>query len=133
MARLKAGIARDIKFDERGLVPAIVQDAKSGRVLMFAYMNRQSIAYTVETGFAHFYSRSRGKLWKKGEESGHLQRVREIRLDCDGDVILLKVKQAGQGACHTGHATCFFRRLKRGRWIRVERKKFDPRRTYGKK
>ncbi len=101
----------DVVFDESGLIPAIAQDAASGTVLMVAWMNRDALAETAATGHAVYWSRSRGKLWRKGEESGHRQRVRELRLDCDGDVILLKVEQVGGIACHTGRESCFFRRL----------------------
>ncbi|WP_017523117.1 phosphoribosyl-AMP cyclohydrolase [Pusillimonas noertemannii] len=101
----------DVEFDESGLIPAIAQDAASGTVLMVAWMNRDALAETAATGHAVYWSRSRGKLWRKGEESGHRQRVRELRLDCDGDVILLKVEQVGGIACHTGRESCFFRRL----------------------
>lgn len=100
----------NIKFDEKGLVPAIVQDIYSGKVLMLAYMNKESLALTMETGFAHYYSRSRQSLWKKGETSGHLQSVKAIRYDCDGDTLLLQVEQTGN-ACHTGEYSCFYRTL----------------------
>lgn len=105
-------IPGNLKFNKEGLIPAIAQDARTGHVLMMAYMNRVAIRRTLETGFAHYYSRSRGRLWKKGEESGHLQRVGEIRLDCDGDVLLLQVEQ-DVAACHLGYRSCFFRRMKR--------------------
>jgi phosphoribosyl-ATP pyrophosphohydrolase/phosphoribosyl-AMP cyclohydrolase len=108
-----------VKWDDRGLVPAVVQDVADGRVLMLAYMDRESLAKTVETGYTHFHSRSRGVLWKKGETSGHVQRVREIRLDCDGDTVLIRVDQTGP-ACHTGAPTCFFRRAEDGELIRDE-------------
>ena len=106
----------EIGWDERGLVPAIAQDAATGRVLMVAWMSRESLAKTVASGEAVYFSRSRGRLWRKGEESGHVQRVREVRLDCDGDVVLLAIEQAGGIACHTGRERCFFRRLENGRW-----------------
>jgi phosphoribosyl-AMP cyclohydrolase len=100
------------KFDENGLIPAIVTDAASGEVLMFAFMNAQALAATIETGVAHFWSRSRGRLWKKGEESGNLMRVSEARTDCDQDVVWLKVSVEGAGvACHTGARSCFYRAL----------------------
>ena len=101
----------DVAFDENGLIPAIAQDAKTGAVLMVAWMNAESLSETVATGRAVYWSRSRKRLWRKGEESGHMQAVHEIRLDCDGDVILLKVQQEGGIACHTGRASCFYRRL----------------------
>ena len=97
-----------LRFDANGLIPAVAQDAETGQVLMLAYMNREALARTQETGFAHYYSRSRQRLWKKGEESGHVQRVREIRYDCDGDALLLAVEQT-DAACHTGNRSCFFR------------------------
>ncbi|MGB3291185.1 MAG: phosphoribosyl-AMP cyclohydrolase [Burkholderiaceae bacterium] len=100
-----------IHFDESGLLPAIAQDFKTGNILMVAWMNAESLEETIATGRAVYWSRSRGRLWRKGEESGHVQVVHEIRLDCDGDVILLKVQQEGGIACHTGRASCFFRRL----------------------
>lgn len=107
MAKRSGGL----KFDKKGLIPAIAQDAKTGQVLMTAYMTRETLRRTVETGFVHYYSRSRRRIWKKGEESGHVQRVREIRLDCDGDALLLQVEQ-DRAACHLGYRTCFFRRVK---------------------
>lgn len=100
----------NVKFDERGLVPAIAQDIKTGAVLMLAYMNEESLRLTIETGYATYYSRSRQRLWKKGEESGHVQKVRAIRYDCDGDTLLLQVEQTGP-ACHTGEYTCFHNTL----------------------
>jgi len=100
-----------VVFDPQGLVPAIAQDAVSGQVLMVAWMNAQSLAETAATGRAVYWSRSRKRLWRKGEESGHVQIVHELRLDCDGDVVLLKVEQQGGIACHTGRASCFYRRL----------------------
>ena len=101
---------RDLQFDERGLIPAIVQDAQNGQVLMMAYMNQDSLERTLWTGFTHFFSRSRNRFWKKGEESGHVQRVKEVLYDCDGDTLLVKVEQE-VAACHTGHRSCFFRRF----------------------
>lgn len=102
----------ELKYDEKGLIPAIVQDIDSGDVLMMAYMNESSLKMTMETGYTHFWSRSRQKYWKKGETSGCLQEVREICYDCDSDTLLIKVKQHGEGACHTGTKTCFFRKIK---------------------
>jgi len=101
----------DVEFDANGLIPAIAQDAANGQILMVAWMNSESLAETAATGRAVYWSRSRQRLWRKGEESGHAQLVRELRLDCDGDVVLLKVEQQGGIACHTGRASCFFRRL----------------------
>jgi len=103
----------EIKFDSKGLLPAIVQDAKSGKVLMMAWMNEESLELTRKNGFTYFYSRSRNKIWKKGEESGNVQKVREIKYDCDADVILVSVEAAGP-ACHTGEETCFFRSIEHG-------------------
>ena len=102
-----------LKFDEKGLICAVAQDCESGEVLMQAYMNLEAYEKTLETGYAHYYSRSRQKLWKKGEESGHLQEVVSVSLDCDGDCVLLRVRQTG-AACHTGHYSCFFNTVKEG-------------------
>ena len=107
----------EIKWDEKGLVPAIAQDEKTGRVLMFAWMNRESLLQTVETNRAVYWSRSRGKLWPKGEESGHVQKVSEIRLDCDNDVILLAIEQVGDIACHTGRESCFYKKYENESWL----------------
>jgi phosphoribosyl-AMP cyclohydrolase len=115
-----------VKWDERGLAPVVAQDAATGRVLMLAWMDREALERTAATGEAVYYSRSRGRLWRKGEESGHVQRVREIRMDCDNDVVLLQVEQAGGIACHTGRPTCFFQRLVDGRWVTVEAVVKDP-------
>ncbi len=109
-----------VNWAEDGLVPAIAQDAASGRVLMVAWMNREALKRTVQSGEAVYWSRSRKKLWHKGEESGHIQRVKEIRLDCDGDVVLLQVEQGGGIACHTGRASCFFSRLENGQWVETD-------------
>lgn len=106
-----------VTWNEQGLVPAIAQDASSGEILMLAWMNRDSLALTLETGDAHYWSRTRAALWRKGETSGHFQHVRELRLDCDGDTILLKVEQVGGIACHTGRRHCFFRRAADGSWV----------------
>lgn len=107
-------------WNDQGLVSAVVQDAASGEVLMVAWMNREALAETLRRGEAVFWSRSRGRLWHKGESSGHVQRVRELRLDCDGDCLLLKVEQQGGIACHTGRRSCFFRRLEDGAWREVD-------------
>jgi len=101
------------KFDRDGLIPAVATDAATGEVLMLAYMNAEALMRTIESGEAHYYSRSRGRLWKKGESSGHVQRVREIRVDCDQDAIWLRVEQAGV-ACHVGYPSCFYRRVETG-------------------
>ncbi len=116
----------DIKWTEEGLVPAIAQDAVTGRVLMFAWMNRESLVLTVQTQEAVYFSRSRNKLWHKGEESGHIQKIKSIRLDCDNDVILLAVDQLGDIACHTGRQSCFFKELKNGEWQSVDAIIKDP-------
>ncbi|MCE2949499.1 MAG: phosphoribosyl-AMP cyclohydrolase [bacterium] len=123
----------EVAFDASGLIPAIAQDAADGRILMFAWMNREALALTRQTGFAHYWSRSRGKLWRKGEESGHLQKVSEIRLDCDEDVILLMIEQEGGIACHTGRASCFFRRLEAGGWVTTDPVLKAPGEIYGGK
>lgn len=120
-----------VKFDAAGLVPAIAQDAASGEVLMVAWMNREALEETVATGRAVYYSRSRGRLWRKGESSGHVQRVTELRLDCDGDVVLMAVEQAGGIACHTGRRRCFYRRLEAGEWAIAEAPVKDPAEIYG--
>ena len=106
-----------VKWDDKGLVAAIAQDATSKEVLMLAWMNRESLLLTLTTGNTHYFSRSRQALWKKGETSGHLQHVKELRLDCDGDAILMKVDQVGGIACHTGRWRCFFNLLEDGRWV----------------
>jgi phosphoribosyl-AMP cyclohydrolase len=121
-----------VNWSEEGLVPAIAQDAESGDVLMVAWMNREALRQTVELGEAVYWSRSRKKLWHKGEESGHTQKVREIRLDCDEDVVLLKVEQAGGIACHTGRRSCFFQKLEKGKWLAVEPVLKDPHEIYKK-
>lgn len=110
----------DIKFDSNGLIPAIAQDHLSGRILMVAWMNRDALALTVAEQRAIYWSRSRAKLWRKGEESGHVQKLIELRLDCDADVITLQVEQIGGMACHTGRASCFYRRLIDGEWQTVD-------------
>ena len=116
-----------------GLVPAIAQDADTGQVLMLAWMNQEAYDETVRTGRAVYYSRSRGKLWRKGEESGHVQEVREIYIDCDADTILLKVKQVGGAACHEGYASCFFRRVEGAELKVVAERVFDPEQVYSAK
>lgn len=120
----------EIKWTEDGLVPAIAQDAESGRVLMFAWMNRESLQLTVEKNEAVYYSRSRKKLWHKGEESGHTQKVRSLRLDCDGDVIILQIEQTGGIACHTGRESCFYREYRDGEWHIVDAVIKDPKEIY---
>jgi phosphoribosyl-AMP cyclohydrolase len=120
-------------FDKQnGLLPVIAQDASDGKVLMLAYMNELAWDMTVQTGKAHYWSRSRQKLWLKGEESGHFQLVEEILLDCDLDTILLKVKQLGGAACHAGYQSCFYRRYRNGLLEEVEKRVFDPTEVYKK-
>jgi phosphoribosyl-AMP cyclohydrolase len=121
-----------INWSADGLVPAIAQDAESGRVLMVAWMDRDALQRTVDLGEAVYWSRSRKKLWHKGEESGHVQRVKEIRLDCDQDVILLQIEQQGGIACHTGRESCFYSRLENGHWVETDAVLKDPDEMYGK-
>lgn len=123
----------DLLWDERGLIPVIAQEAVSGDVLMFAWMNREALQETADTGRAVYFSRSRGRLWRKGEESGHVQTVHEIRLDCDADVILLKVTQLGHEpgiACHTGRHSCFYQRHEAGQWVTVDPVLKNPEHIY---
>ena len=121
-----------VVFNEAGLVPAIAQDASSGKVLMVAWMNRDALQETVASGNAVYFSRSRQRLWRKGEESGHVQKVQEIRLDCDGDVLLLSVEQIGGLACHTGREHCFYRQLdSNGQWVVTDPVVKDPAQIYG--
>lgn len=122
-----------INWSEDGLVPAIAQDAETGRVLMVAWMNRDALQRTVALGEAVYWSRSRKKLWHKGEESGHVQYVKEIRLDCDQDVLLLQIEQHGGIACHTGRASCFFSRLDNGLWVETDAVLKNPEEIYQKK
>lgn len=121
---------KQIKWTDDGLVPAIAQDAETGRVLMFAWMNKASLTLTVEKGEAVYYSRSRKKLWHKGEESGHTQKVKSLRLDCDGDVITMKIEQTGGIACHTGRESCFYREFQNGEWVTVDDVIKDPKDIY---
>jgi phosphoribosyl-AMP cyclohydrolase len=123
----------EIKWNDAGLVPAIAQDVVDGRILMVAWMNREALSLTAQQGKAVYWSRSRKKLWHKGEESGHQQMVSEIRLDCDNDVVVLQVEQRGGIACHTGRRSCFYQRLEDGRWITVEPVLKDPESIYGKR
>lgn len=120
----------EITWNEDGLLPAVAQDANSGRILMVAWMNREALALTAQEQRAVYWSRSRRKLWRKGEESGHVQTVKEIRLDCDGDVIVLQVEQLGGIACHTGRESCFYRVLKDGQWHTVDPVLKDPGEIY---
>jgi phosphoribosyl-AMP cyclohydrolase len=121
----------DVKWNDDGLVPAIAQEVDTGAVLTLAWMNREALSSTRATGVAHYWSRSRGRLWRKGERSGNVQRVREIRLDCDNDAVLLVVEQQGGIACHTGRARCFFQRLEGDAWRTVEPVLKDPKVIYG--
>lgn len=124
--------ADQLRWDANGLVAAIAQDAASGRVLTVAWMNRQALVETVKRGEAVYWSRSRSKLWHKGEESGNVQKIVEVRLDCDADAILLKVESAGGIACHTGRESCFFRKLENGRWTGTDPVLKDPKEIYRK-
>ena len=119
-----------VRWTEEGLVPVIAQLAESGRVVMFAWMNRASLKLTVDNGYAVYWSRSRQRLWRKGEESGHQQKVLDIQLDCDEDVILLKIEQVGGIACHTGRESCFYRSLVDGQWQAKEPVLKDPKAIY---
>lgn len=121
-----------VNWAEDGLVSAIAQDAATGRVLMMAWMDREALRLTVKSGEAVYWSRSRKKLWRKGEESGHIQKVQEIRLDCDGDVLLLQVEQMGGIACHTGRESCFFSKLEKGRWLETDAVLKSPDEIYKK-
>ena len=116
-----------------GLIPAIAQDFDTGEVLMMAFINEESWKLTLETGVVHYWSRSRNKLWKKGESSGNIQEVKEIRVDCDDDCVLLKIKQVGDAACHTGFRSCFYRKVKDGALVTEGEKVFDPEDVYGAK
>ena len=120
-----------VRWNEKGLVPVIAQEASTHRVLTLAWMNREALARTAETREAHYWSRSRAALWHKGEQSGHVQRVHEMRLDCDGDAILLVVEPQGGVACHTGRERCFYRRLHDGEWQTVDPVIEDPATVYG--
>ena len=122
----------EVPWDKDGLIPVVTQDAASGRVLTLAWMNRDALAETASSGEAVYWSRSRKKLWRKGEESGHKQKIREIRVDCDSDAILLSVEQVGGIACHTGRASCFFRKLENGRWVTTDPVLKDPADIYKK-
>jgi len=121
----------EIKWDAQGLVPAIAQETGTGKILMLAWMNREALELTRSTGHAVYWSRSRGKLWHKGEESGHQQEIKSMRIDCDADVVLLEVVQKGGIACHTGRHNCFFRELRDEAWVSVEPVLKDPKSIYG--
>ena len=122
----------EVPWNEHGLIAAVAQDATSGRVLTVAWMNREALAQTVEKGEAVYWSRSRARLWRKGEQSGHVQKLRELRLDCDADAVLLKVEQTGGIACHTGRESCFFRKLENGSWVAADPVLKDPAAIYKK-
>jgi phosphoribosyl-AMP cyclohydrolase len=122
----------EVRWGADGLITAVAQDAASGRVLTVAWMNREALAQTAENGEAVYWSRSRRRLWRKGEESGHVQKVRELRLDCDADAVLLKVEQVGAIACHTGRESCFYRKLDNGSWVTSDPVLKDPAVIYKK-
>ena len=122
----------EVPWNEQGMIPVVTQEFSTGRVLTLAWMNREALAETAKSGEAVYWSRSRNKLWRKGEASGHTQKVRELRLDCDSDAILLRVDQVGGIACHTGRESCFFRRLENGRWVTTDPVLKDPAAIYKK-
>ena len=124
-------LIEQVKFDKKGLVPVVIQDFKTLQVLMVGYMNKESLEITLKTEKTCFWSRSRGKLWMKGETSGHIQKVKEILIDCDNDTLLIKVEQIG-GACHMGYRTCFYRKYDKDGLTVVEKKLFDPEKIYKK-
>jgi phosphoribosyl-AMP cyclohydrolase len=123
----------EVPWNPEGLVPVVTQEFSTGRVLTLAWMNREALLQTSTTGEAVYWSRSRKKLWRKGETSGHSQKIREVRLDCDSDAILLRVDQAGGIACHTGRESCFYRKLENGRWVDTDPVLKDPESIYGSK
>ena len=123
----------ELAFDADGLIPAVAQETGTGKLLMLAWMNREALAETVRSGQAVYWSRSRKRLWRKGEESGHVQLVKQVRVDCDADVIVLEVEQVGGIACHTGHGRCFFRKLENGTWVETEPVFKDPGQIYESK
>jgi len=122
----------EVPWNEQGLIAAVAQDATSGRVLTVAWMNREALRQTAEKGEAVYWSRSRGRLWRKGEQSGHVQKVRELRLDCDADAVLVRVEQVGGIACHTGRESCFYRKLENGSWVTTDPVLKDPATLYKK-
>ena len=128
-----SGWLDEVRWNEHGLVAAVAQDAANGQVLTLAWMDRTALAESASTGQAVYWSRARARLWRKGEESGHVQRIVEMRLDCDGDAILLRVEQVGGIACHTGRARCFFRVLDREAWVTTDAVIRDPAAIYGKR
>ncbi len=120
----------ELAFDADGLIPVVAQEVGTGKLLMLAWMNREALSETVRSGRAVYWSRSRKRLWRKGEDSGHVQLVRQVRVDCDADVVVLEVEQVGGIACHTGHGRCFFRKLENGRWVETEPVLKDPGQIY---
>lgn len=130
-SQIEEGLELSPKFDANGLITAIAQDATTGQILMVAYMNKESLELTISTGRATYYSRSRKKLWKKGEESGHFQKVEQILVDCDQDCIVLKVS-VDAGQCHTGHQSCFYRAVENGKLKFIAKKVYDPKAVYKK-
>lgn len=132
MAGFFVAIPMQLDFSKSdGLIAAVIQDYSSGRVLMVGYMNAEAFQRTVETGFATFYSRSRQKIWVKGESSGHRLAIREISTDCDQDAVLVRVEPQGPGVCHNGYESCFYRRLDNGEWVESEARTYDPATVYG--
>ena len=131
IAKIEESLEFQPKFDEKGLITAIAQDAATGQVLMVAHMNKEALDLTIKTGIATYYSRSRQKLWQKGEESGHIQKVKQILVDCDQDCIILKVK-VDAGQCHVGYQSCFYRVVKGDKLEFVAKKVYDPKTTYKK-
>ena len=127
-----AAVTQQIKWNEQGLVPAIAQDWQSGEILMLAWMNPESLELSVKEGRAVYWSRSRQALWRKGEESGHVQKLKELRIDCDADTVLMKVEQVGGIACHTGRRSCFYRKLEQGEWRETGEVIRAPGDIYGK-
>lgn len=124
----------NVKFNKDGLIPAIAQDYKTNEVLMVAYMNKEALLKTMKTGKVHYYSRSRNKLWLKGEQSGNIQKVKEIYIDCDNDTLLIKIEQIGDAACHTGYRSCFFTQITKKGELKIRDKRiFNPEKIYGKK
>jgi phosphoribosyl-AMP cyclohydrolase len=126
------GLSRQVRWNEQGLIPAIAQDWQTGEVLMLAWMNEEALHLTVNEGRAVYWSRSRGALWRKGEESGHVQQLKELRIDCDADTVLLKVEQVGGIACHTGRRSCFYQKLENGGWEITDQVIRTPEDIYGK-
>lgn len=123
----------NIDFNKSGgMVPVIIQDQKTGEVLMLAYMNEEAYSLSIKTGLAHYWSRSKNRIWKKGEESGHIQEIKEVRIDCDNDTILMKVHQVGGAACHEGYRSCFFRKVVNGKTLIEGERIFDPSKVYHK-